>query len=85
MFHVKKWKDIYTDINCAYPQFFNIRKEEEGIQVKTEKAYIEGGKSFGQNNHVLIEFKRSSIEGTAPANNKTINKYYAALAKKEQI
>ena len=47
MFHVKKWKDIYTDINCAYPQFFNIRKEEEGIQVKTEKAYIEGGKSFG--------------------------------------
>jgi hypothetical protein len=31
MFHVKKWDDIFTDINCAYPQFFNIRKTEEGV------------------------------------------------------
>ena len=49
MFHVKKWKDIYTDINCAYPQFFNIRKAEEGhkkivINQKTIKTVIENMK-----------------------------------------
>ena len=31
MFHVNKWDDIYTDINCAYPSFYNIRKTEDGI------------------------------------------------------
>ena len=24
-FHVKPWEDIYTDIDCAFPSFYNIR------------------------------------------------------------
>lgn len=55
-FHVKKWKDIVTDINCAFPQFFNIRKSEMGIQEKTTKAFTEG-KHKGGNLHCLIEFR----------------------------
>ena len=34
VFHTKPWEMIYTDINCAFPQFFNIRKSEAGIQEK---------------------------------------------------
>jgi hypothetical protein len=34
-FHVKRWEDISTDLNCAFPKFFNIRKSELGIQEKT--------------------------------------------------
>ena len=34
VFHTKPWDMIYTDINCAFPQFFNIRKSEAGIQEK---------------------------------------------------
>ena len=30
-FHVKPWEAIYTDIDCAFPRFFNIRKSEEGV------------------------------------------------------
>lgn len=30
-FHVKKWEEIATDINCAFPKFFNIRKSELGV------------------------------------------------------
>ena len=79
MFHVKKWSDIETDLSCSYPSYFNIRKTEEGIQTKPGKLYAEGGKSFGQNNHCIIEFKRSDVEGVLPASNKTISKYYQAL------
>ena len=32
VFHVKKWEQIETDIECAFPAFFNIRKAEIGIQ-----------------------------------------------------
>mmetsp|Transcript_48440 Transcript_48440/g.35649 ORF Transcript_48440/g.35649 Transcript_48440/m.35649 type:complete len:91 (-) Transcript_48440:90-362(-) len=31
VFHVKRWEDVVTDITCAFPQFFNIRKAELGI------------------------------------------------------
>ena len=56
-FHVKPWEAIYTDIDCAFPRFFNIRKSEEGVQVKTSKQYTEG-RSLGGNLHCLIEFER---------------------------
>ena len=55
-FHTKKWKDIVTDINCAFPQFFNIRKSEMGIQRKTTNAFTEG-KHKGGNLHCFIEFR----------------------------
>ena len=79
MFHVKKWSDIYTDINCSYPTHFNIRKVEEGIQVKTCKQYNEGGKSFGSNNHCLIEFTKADSDSEVDFN-KHSDKYYNALA-----
>ena len=50
-FHVKKWEDIFTDINCKMPQFYNIRKTEEGIQTKEKPARV------GHNNHCIIEFE----------------------------
>jgi hypothetical protein len=31
VFHVKKWEDVATDISCAFPKYFNIRKTELGI------------------------------------------------------
>jgi hypothetical protein len=31
VFHVKPWEEIFTDINCSFPSFFNIRKSEQGI------------------------------------------------------
>ena len=57
-FHIKPWEDIYTDIDCAFPRFMNIRKSEEGVQVKTSKQYTEG-RSLGGNLHCLIEFVRT--------------------------
>ena len=27
VFHVKKWEEIITDINCAFPQFYQIRDQ----------------------------------------------------------
>ena len=56
VFHVKKWDDVATDIECAFPRFFNIRKSELGVQMKTSKAFTEGGK-VGGNLHCLIEFE----------------------------
>lgn len=28
IFHIKPWEEIYTDIDCAFPRFYNIRKSE---------------------------------------------------------
>jgi hypothetical protein len=36
-FHTIKWDDIYTDIDCAFPRFMNIRKRELGVQLKQSK------------------------------------------------
>jgi len=27
VFHVKKWEEIQTDINCAFPHFYQIRDQ----------------------------------------------------------
>ena len=59
VFHTKKWEDIYTDIDCALPRFFNIRKSEAGVQMKTGKSFTEG-KRLGNNLHCFIEFERTS-------------------------
>jgi hypothetical protein len=56
VFHVKKWEDIAIDISCAFPEYFNIRKSELGVQMKTSKAFTEGSK-VGGNLHCLIEFE----------------------------
>jgi uncharacterized FAD-dependent dehydrogenase len=38
-FHTKKWTDIVTDLNTQFPEFFNIRKNELGVQMKTSEAF----------------------------------------------
>jgi hypothetical protein len=60
-FHVKPWKQIYQDIDCAFPNFFNIRKAEQGVQTKTSASFTTG-KHVGGNLHCLIEFERTKIE-----------------------
>ena len=30
-FHIKKWEDIVTDIDCGFPRFMNIRKSDLGV------------------------------------------------------
>ena len=55
-FHTKKWEQIVTDISCAFPDFYNIRKSEVGVQQKTSKAFTEG-RHKGGNLHCLMEFK----------------------------
>ena len=66
IFHVKPWEDIYTDIDCAFPRFFNIRKSEQGVQLKTSKAFTEG-RHLGGNLHCLIEFERIDKPGKTGA------------------
>jgi hypothetical protein len=61
MFHVKKWKDVAQDIDCAMPYFFNIRKSDVGVQEKTAKCFQPGGSKEGGNLHCFIEFER--LEG----------------------
>lgn len=56
-FHIKQWKDINTDIDCQFPEFYNIRKPELGIQKKISAAFTTGTKAGG-NLHCLIEFEK---------------------------
>jgi hypothetical protein len=58
VFHTKKWSDIITDLNTGYPEFFNIRKSELGVQRKEAEVFQEGGKKHGGNLHCIIEFER---------------------------
>jgi len=58
VFHTKPWEMIFTDIDCAFPKFFNIRKSEAGVQEKQSKAFTEG-RHKGGNLHCLIEFERT--------------------------
>ena len=85
-FHVKKWSDIYTDIDCSFPTHFNIRKVEEGVQVKTTKLYNEGGKSFGNNLHCFIEFTKTDPDELMQVVGFGVHsdKYYNALAKHKE-
>lgn len=64
-FHIKKWQDIVTDIECEFPKFFNIRKSEMGIQEKASPAFTEG-KHKGGNLHCIIEFKSLKTVKKAP-------------------
>ena len=52
-FHIKKWQDIVTDISCAFPEFYNIRKSELGIQLKESPVFTEG-KHKGGNLHCIM-------------------------------
>ena len=56
VFHVKRWEQIVTDVNCAFPEFYNIRKSEVGVQQKTSKGFTEGTHKGG-NLHGILEFK----------------------------
>jgi hypothetical protein len=31
VFHCKPWDMLYTDFDCAFPRFFNIRKSDLGV------------------------------------------------------
>ncbi|XP_065888900.1 basic immunoglobulin-like variable motif-containing protein isoform X2 [Dysidea avara] len=44
------WRDVYTDLNCQSPEYFNIRHTERGIQ--TRKTKKKGG-----NLHCILAFK----------------------------
>lgn len=57
VFHVKKWSEIALDINCQFPEYFNIRKNNLGVQTKKGNAFKEG-KYAGGNLHCIIEFSR---------------------------
>ena len=57
-FHVKKWEQLVTDISCGFPDFYNIRKSDVGVQQKTSKSFTEG-KHKGGNLHCLIEFRKN--------------------------
>jgi hypothetical protein len=38
-FHTKRWTDIVMDLNTGYPDFFNIRKSELGVQKKDAEIF----------------------------------------------
>ena len=54
--HAKKWRDIDTDINTQFPNFFNIRQSEKGVQTR-EKC-----KRVGGNLHCLLCFRKDVVE-----------------------
>ena len=54
--HIKKWADIATDINCASPNFYNIRHTELGVQTR------ERCKKPGGNLHCLMVFRSDLVE-----------------------
>lgn len=44
-----RWQDVYTDLNCQNPKYFNIRQTEKGVQTrKTKKT--------GGNIHCIMAF-----------------------------
>ena len=51
-----RWQDVYTDLNCQNPEYFNIRQTEKGVQ--TRKTRRRGG-----NIHCIMAF--SSVEHNA--------------------
>jgi len=56
-FHTKKWSEIVTDLSCGFPEYYNIRKSELGVQMKTSEVFQEGGTKAGGNLHCIIEFE----------------------------
>jgi hypothetical protein len=56
-FHVRKWSDIVTDIDCQNPRYFNIRHPERGVQ---EMKKMKKSSRAGGNLHCLIVFERTN-------------------------
>ena len=38
-FHMKRWSEIVTDLSTGYPEFYNIRKSELGVQRKEDEVF----------------------------------------------
>lgn len=55
-FHIRKWSDIVTDIDCQNPRYFNIRYPERGVQ---EMKKMKKSSRAGGNLHCLIIFERT--------------------------
>lgn len=55
--HFKRWSDIVLDINSGFPQFYDIRRQEKGVQTKEQPAYVSGAKA-GTNLHCLIMLEK---------------------------
>ena len=56
VFHVRRWQDIVTDLEQLTPKFFDIRRDEKGVQEHETREYKKGGPKFGKNTHCIIEF-----------------------------
>jgi hypothetical protein len=54
-FHIKKWSDIVLDLDQQFPNFFDIRRTEKGIQKREIKTAVQK-KKIGNNLHCIIEF-----------------------------
>jgi hypothetical protein len=54
--HAKKWRDIEVDIQTQFPDFFNIRQSEKGVQTR------EKSKRVGGNLHCLLCFRKDMTE-----------------------
>lgn len=52
-FHVKLWKNIDMELRLGFPEFYDIRREHEGVQLKTEKKKVTG-KLKGENKHCIL-------------------------------
>ena len=48
---------MVTDLTTGFPQFFNLRKSELGLQEKTSAAFLSGGSKAGGNLHCILEFE----------------------------
>lgn len=53
LYYFNRWQDVFTDLNCQNPEYFNIRQTEKGVQ--TRKTKRRGG-----NIHCIMAF--SSVE-----------------------
>jgi hypothetical protein len=56
-FHNQPWENVYKDLEQLFPSCFNIRKPEDGLQVRDKpitKAALWRG-----NNHCIMEFSRT--------------------------
>ncbi|GFS10453.1 basic immunoglobulin-like variable motif-containing protein [Elysia marginata] len=52
--HCKNWKDICTDLNSKFPEFYDIRREWNGVRRK------KSNKSLSENLHCIMVFQKVS-------------------------
>ena len=57
-----RWQDVYTDLNCQNPEYFNIRQSEKGIQIRKTKRR-------GGNIHCIMAFTCVSHNDQFTVNN----------------